>query len=200
MRLLIKYTILLLVLNTSLFSQTEKQVGDIEFKTKKKNTNTYQSRVKLTQEQIKQAEKILDTPSTTKIYFNDSSINHLSRSFNICNEKHGICQFILDAMLFIDINNSKIEKKVDCSNTLGYLKNWLKNGYSKEFESKIKPGQLNEYKEFKSKELRKYAGCSEAVDKILNKNGEIDSTIVDSIRKTRVLLNSYIGQGLDLES
>lgn len=189
-------------LSQNLFAEPHDTMGVIEleedrpdkdpFKVNQENSVSYFE--KLVERTSELAEgKISETPAPA-----DEILNHLTAVYLYCVKKQGICPSILDAVLEIDIINSKIANKASCPTMLRFWKKWMANDMEKRQKYMIQTSFLKKAGDFNTNTRPKYIQCTETVKKEIKRSidpkvffdtrYQSNSPIQNTIKKTHAML------------
>lgn len=97
----------------------------------------------------------------------DDVLHHLSGVYLYCAVNSGTCPVVLDAVLEVDVINSRIDGKSACPNMKRFWKRWVKNGLEERHKYMVKTSFINEHTRFNSSERPKYLKCEETVQAVI---------------------------------
>lgn len=94
----------------------------------------------------------------------DKGVNlHLTGVYLYCLIAKGTCPELLDAILEVDVVNSRLIKKAQCPNMVRFWKAWAANGLDKKHSFQIQTGYLKKWEYFKANLLVRYLRCTNTV-------------------------------------
>ncbi len=125
---------------------------------------TQDSTIAFFEEAESKRKSLANGSSASPASLNDEQLNYLSGVYLHCAMKNSACPIILDAILEIDVMNSKLSGKNDCKNMLGFWNRWVKNEFEKRLNYSLQKG-LARYLEFKTKEMPRYVKCSKTIER-----------------------------------
>ncbi len=91
------------------------------------------------------------------------SIQYLAGLYLFCSEKKGVCPSILEALLEIDLVNSKLNNVTVCPVMKSFWKVYLENEFEDRMKYALSTGFMAKVSEFNAKERPKYLRCDETL-------------------------------------
>lgn len=95
----------------------------------------------------------------------DQVLNFLTGAYLYCVMKSGICPLVLDALLEVDVINSKLQNSPQCPTLKKFWSMWIKNGMEDRSKYNISTGMLETVANFNTNTRPKYIHCEETVKK-----------------------------------
>ena len=181
--------------------------GEIELDlTERKHKNPYKENQDNAIQYFKNLETKLtglqsDDTSTLEL-LGQNSMLHVAGVYLYCSIHNGICPEVLDAVLEIDIINSRLNKEAKCPAMKTFWTLYIQNDMKKKHGFQVKTGFMRTTQDFEKDVLPQYLRCSKTVAKqIALQNGEDDATffkqrygegsrVVNSISKTNLYLDN----------
>lgn len=103
----------------------------------------------------------------------DDAINYLTAAYLYCISNKGVCVEMLEAILEIDIINSKLSSSADCPNMVKFWRKWLSNDFEERAKLSMKTGYLTQVQEFTTKVRPSFVQCKPTVEKAIAQGGTI---------------------------
>lgn len=103
-------------------------------------------------------------------------VNYMGGLYLFCSMKRGVCPAVLEALLEIDIVNSKLSNVSLCPVMKGFWKRYLENDFEDRLKYAISTGFVAKVNEFNSRERPRYLRCEDTL-KELFKGGESASAL-----------------------
>jgi hypothetical protein len=98
-----------------------------------------------------------------KATLSENTLSFLNGVYLLCTIEKGKCPTVLDAVLELDIINSKLQGTADCPLMRSFWKLWLKQDMQRRQDFMGKPALLHITTEFQRNERPKYVKCSPTV-------------------------------------
>ena len=92
-------------------------------------------------------------------------MNYLSGVYLFCLTKNGICPFILQTVLEVDIIQSRLTKIPTCKNMESFWKLWIKNGFEDRARYSVDTKNLMSVQDFNTNQRPRYIECKPTVEK-----------------------------------
>lgn len=102
----------------------------------------------------------------------ENSLIYLNSAYLYCTINSGTCPSLLDALLEVDLINSKLENQVKCPNLKAFWKLWLRNDMEARLRYSVKTGFLSDTENFKKTERPKYIRCEDTIQKAIEGSGD----------------------------
>ena len=93
----------------------------------------------------------------------EGELLHLNGLYLYCVIQNGTCPEILDAILEIDVINSKLSGKPSCPILKSFWKSWIRNKMEKRHKHHVKIGLMKKTLKFKRNDLPRYLKCTSTV-------------------------------------
>lgn len=101
----------------------------------------------------------------------DDALRYLTAAYLHCSIKQGTCPALLEALLEIEVINSRIRNTAACPNLERFWRIWLKNDMERRHDYSVKLGYLQATTEFRQKVRPRFVKCQPTVA------GEISSSL-----------------------
>lgn len=153
------------------------QYGEIVLEKDKAKVDSYaiqqESSIALVKGLLQNTEALAAGSGSQISPLSQQQIQYLAACYLYCTIQQGTCQEMLDAILEIDIINSRLSKTVQCPNMKAGWKEWIAGDMEKRQSYQVKTGFLNATEEFKRTVRPRYIKCEETV------KAEIAPTVSD---------------------
>lgn len=98
----------------------------------------------------------------------DDAINYLTGTYLYCISNKGVCAEMLEAILEMDIINSKLSNAADCPNMVRFWRKWLSNDFEERAKLSMKTGYLTQVQDFTLKVRPAFVQCKPTVEKAIS--------------------------------
>jgi hypothetical protein len=181
----ISLSLIFLVSPASLFAQGSSgnirppsSMGSVEFEEIQADQGPYveiqDKTIAYFQELAASGDKLANGTAQEVPALDDNKLKFLNEIYLLLTLKKGSAPLILDALLEIDVINSRIKKSAECPNLKTFWKFWLHDDMEKKQNYMINTGLMNVAMQFSRTERPKYIKCDETV------RAEIDAAADDS--------------------
>lgn len=120
---------------------------------------------------------------------------HLTAVYLHCTVNRGTCKFMLDALLEVDLINSKVAENVSCPNMLQFWRLWLKSDMEERAKYLVKTTYLKKTADFNAKVRPSYVRCKSTIEKILR--GAKVSSLFGARYKSDVSISDAVDETLE---
>ncbi|MBX7143888.1 MAG: hypothetical protein K1X79_05505 [Oligoflexia bacterium] len=100
----------------------------------------------------------------------DGMLSYLNAAYLYCSVNLGKCPMILDAILEIDLINSRSKRVAACPNMTRFWKGWVQGDMENRHKYMVKTGFLKVTSEFNSKERPRYLKCQDTIAEVIGDN------------------------------
>lgn len=97
----------------------------------------------------------------------DDMLNYLSALYLHCSVNYGVCPYILNAVLEIDVINSKNSGSAGCPNMKRLWNAWVRNNLEERHKYLVKTSFIQATSDFKAKDRPRYLKCDQTITDIL---------------------------------
>lgn len=97
----------------------------------------------------------------------DAIIQYLNGLYLLCSMKRGTCPTILDALLEVDLINSKINKQTACPTMKRFWKQYIDGDLEKRHRYQTQTGHITAVTDFNQKIRPRYIKCAETITQLL---------------------------------
>lgn len=101
---------------------------------------------------------------------NDSLLNYLTAVYLYCAVNFGECPMVLDALLEVDVINSRLSRQVQCPMMTKFWKFWVRNDMENRHKYMVKTGFLKVTSDFNQKKRAAYLKCADTVQSEISSN------------------------------
>jgi hypothetical protein len=153
--------------------------GEISYEESKPVKNTYSSIQDATITYFEQFQahitRLADGQSSGSIpELDEGMINYLTAVYLHCAVNFGECPMVLDAILEIDVVNSRQTREVRCPMMTKFWKYWVRNDMENRHKYMVKTGYLKVTSDFNQNKRTAYLKCQDTVQSEINSK-EADS-------------------------
>ncbi len=99
--------------------------------------------------------------------FDNAMANYVAASYMLCVSKTGSCEQLLDAVLELEVLNSKIQGKAACPNLLLGWKIWVETDMERRVGHRLSIPLAKKFEAFKKEGRPKYLRCQPTVENII---------------------------------
>lgn len=149
-----------------------RQGGSIKIEAPQKSKNPYkegqESAINYFKGMIPSVESLRTGGSSALPDIPDNALNHMSGIYLMCAVNLGTCPSVLEAILEVDVINSKLSGKISCNNMKRFWKRWLANSLEDRHSYLVKTGFIQEHQNFIQNVRPKFLKCEETVKQITN--------------------------------
>ena len=124
-------------------------------------------------------------------------VNHftyLNAAYLYCSVQNGVCPTVLDALLEVDVINSRLAKQAQCPALSGFWTQWVKTDMEARSQYQVKTGFLAETQDFRQKDRPKYIKCQATVQT------EMSDPIAASLSDSDYFTRRYSGDSQHTKS
>lgn len=98
----------------------------------------------------------------------DSVISYMNAAYLYCSVNLGKCPMILDAIMEVDLINSRSKRVASCGNMTRFWKTWVQSDMENRHKYMVKTGYLKVTSEFNAKERPRYLKCQDTIAEFVN--------------------------------
>ena len=154
------------------FAQSGPIMGDIELEDEGESVNTYDatqdSIIKLFKELPDAFDTLANGGNAEIPNLDQNQIQYLNGVYLHCSVARGICPFVLDALLELDLINSRVKNKAQCPNLIKFWKSWVQNDMEQRHNYQLKTGFIADTNRFRKNVRPIYIKCKKTIEKELD--------------------------------
>lgn len=128
----------------------------------------------------------------------ESVLLHLTAVYLYCSVQQGVCPQLLDAILEIDVANSRLQGRASCPTMKQFWRLWVRNDMEERHKYQVKTGFLNETAEFRQKIRPRYIQCEATVAEAIKGDGSNSAFFAKRLSGERRQLATHLTRYLEL--